>query len=152
VFDAPVEAVWKAWSDPEYVMRWWGPTGFTSPTCKMDFRMGGTSVVCMRAPQELGGQDMYSTWAYRVIEPMRRIEYIHNLSDQHGNKADPVTLGMPVDFPQDQVHTVTFKSLGSGRTEVTVTEYGWTPGRMLDMSRLGLNQCLDKMSVSFAKP
>jgi hypothetical protein len=41
VFDALVALVWKAWSDPAQVMRWWGPTGFTSLTCKMDFREGG---------------------------------------------------------------------------------------------------------------
>src|SRR4030095_2995620 len=36
VFDAPIEQVWKAWTDPAFVMRWWGPTGFTSPSCKID--------------------------------------------------------------------------------------------------------------------
>ncbi len=35
VFDAPVELVWKAWSDPEYVRQWWGPTGFTCPLAKI---------------------------------------------------------------------------------------------------------------------
>ena len=64
VFDAPVSEVWKAWSDSAYVMQWWGPTGFTCPLAEMDFREGGTLLVCMRAPQEFGGQDMYSTWTY----------------------------------------------------------------------------------------
>lgn len=50
VFDAPVEHLWQAWSDPEYVMQWWGPEGFTSPLAHMDFREGGTSLVCMRSP------------------------------------------------------------------------------------------------------
>jgi uncharacterized protein YndB with AHSA1/START domain len=40
VFDAPVEQVWKAWTDPRQVMRWWGPKGFASPLAKMDFREG----------------------------------------------------------------------------------------------------------------
>ena len=31
VFDAPRELVWKAWTDPKYVMQWWGPKGFTAP-------------------------------------------------------------------------------------------------------------------------
>ena len=61
VFGAPVEQAWKAWVDPEYVMQWWGPEGFTCPVAKMDFREGGTSLVCMRAPKEFGGQDMYNT-------------------------------------------------------------------------------------------
>ena len=59
VFDAPLTQVGNAWSDPEQVKRWWGPDGFTSPVAKLDFREGGTSLVCMRAPNEfLGGQDM----------------------------------------------------------------------------------------------
>ena len=40
VFDAPRELVWKAWTDPKYVMQWWGPKGFTAPVCQMDFRVG----------------------------------------------------------------------------------------------------------------
>ena len=61
VLDAPIEEAWKAWSDPEYVTRWWGPTGFTSPLARMDFRVGGSSLVCMRALAEYGGQNMYHT-------------------------------------------------------------------------------------------
>ena len=37
IFDAPRELVWKAWTDPDHLMRWWGPEGFTSPACKIDF-------------------------------------------------------------------------------------------------------------------
>ncbi len=48
VFDAPRELVWKAWTDPKYVMQWWGPKGFTAPVCQMDFRVGGKSLLCMR--------------------------------------------------------------------------------------------------------
>jgi uncharacterized protein YndB with AHSA1/START domain len=64
VLKAPVEEVWKTWSDPEYVTRWWGPARFTSPDAEMDFRVGGASLVCMRAPAEYGSQDMYHTWTY----------------------------------------------------------------------------------------
>ena len=52
IFDAPVERVWRAWSDGNQVMRWWGPAGFTSPGAAMEFREGGVSLVCMRAPAE----------------------------------------------------------------------------------------------------
>jgi uncharacterized protein YndB with AHSA1/START domain len=151
VFDAPVDRVWKAWIDPEQVMRWWGPNGFTSPSAEMDFREGGTSLVCMRAPKEFGGQDMYSTWAYTKIVPLQSIEYIHNLADKNGKKADPVKLGMPPDFPQDQRNLVTFKAAGDNKTEMTVTEFDWTVGQMLNLSEIGLNQCLDKMAASLTK-
>jgi uncharacterized protein YndB with AHSA1/START domain len=150
IFDAPVTQVWRAWTDPEQVMRWWGPNRFTCPSCKLDFRVGGTSLVCMRAPVEFGGQDMYSTWSYRAIEPMRRIEYIHNLADKDGNKVDPAAMGLPADFPQDQRHVVAFNALGENRTELVVTEYNWTVGQMMEMSKLGMEQCLDKMAATFA--
>ncbi len=34
VFDAPVERVWKAWTDPEHVMQWWGSDGFLQAVTK----------------------------------------------------------------------------------------------------------------------
>jgi len=151
VFHAPIERVWKAWTDPEQVMQWWGPDHFTSPSAEIDFREGGTSLVCMRAPKKFGGQDMYSTWAYKKIVPMESIEYIHNLADKDGNKTDPGKLGMPPDFPRDQRNLVTFKAVGDNKTEMTVTEYDWTVGQMLELAETGLNQCLDKMAASLAK-
>jgi uncharacterized protein YndB with AHSA1/START domain len=150
VFDAPVEKVWKAWTDPEHVMQWWGPQGFTSPNAKIDFREGGTSHVCMRAPKEFGGQDMYNTWAYTKIVPMQTIEFIQNMADKDGVKADPIKLGLPPDFPRDQRNLVTFKAAGGNKTEMTVTQYEWMVGQMLAFAEAGWNQSLDKMAASFA--
>jgi uncharacterized protein YndB with AHSA1/START domain len=147
-FDAPVALVWKAWTDAQWIMRWWGPNGFSCPIAKIDFREGGTSIVCMRAPKEFGGHDLFSTWEYRSISPMERIEFIHNLADHEGNKIDPASIGMPADFPQDMRHLVTFKAM-DGSTELTVTECGWPVGQMMEMSRVGMEQCLDKMAEIF---
>ena len=44
LFNAPVELVWKTWTDPELVKRWWGPDMFTCPSAKIDFRVGGKSI------------------------------------------------------------------------------------------------------------
>ncbi len=148
VFDTPVEQVWNAWTDPNHVMRWWGPDGFTSPSATIDFREGGTSLVCMRSPN---GQDFYSTWTYQQIVPMRRIEYIHNLAGKDGKTVDPVTMGMPADFPQDVLNQIAFTALNDNQTEMTVTEYADISDYMFDLSKIGLEQCLDKMAASFAK-
>ena len=150
VFDAPIELVWKAWTDPQHVMRWWGPAYFSSPSCEMDFREGGTTIACMRAPQEFGGQDYYNTWHYQKIVPMQRIEYIQNLSDKDGRRVtDPASLGLRPDFPQDVRTVITFKPLGP-QTEITITEYGFPEGQMYEMAELGLNQSLDKLAATFA--
>ena len=153
-FDAPVEEVWKAWTDSAAVMKWWGPTGFSCPLARMDVKVGGTSLVCMRGGKDMGpfaGKDHYSTSVYKKVEKHQLLEYIHNLSDKHGNKLDPKQLGMPSDFPTDQRHTVVFKDLGNGKTELTITEYEWPAGQMMEFSKIGMNQCLDKMAASLKK-
>jgi uncharacterized protein YndB with AHSA1/START domain len=151
-FNAPVEMVWKAWTEPEYVMKWWGPDHFTSPSAKIDFREGGTSIVCMRAPQDFGGMDFYNTWVYQKIVPLQSIEYIQNLSDEQGNLIDPAVVGMPPEFPRDTRTVVMFKNLGNGKTEVTITEYNMpSPDTQMGKNaELGLNQCMDKMVAIFA--
>ena len=149
-FDATVEEVWRAWSDPEHVMQWWGPTGFTSPSAQMDFREGGTSLVCMRAPKEFGGQDLYNTWTYQRIVPMQLIEFILNFADKDGRKVEPVEVGLPPDVPREVRHLVTFKPIGEDKTEMTVTEYGYISEQQFELSKAGLEQCLDKMAASFS--
>jgi len=151
VFDAPIELVWKAWTDPEYVTRWWGPTGFTSPTCKIDFREGGKYVFHMRAPKEFQGpQDLYTSGVYKKILPLKLIEFSQGLSDKDGNRIDPATMGMPAEFPKEIPMALAFKRVGD-KTELTVTEYGWEVGQMRDMSEAGMNECLDKLAQTLAK-
>jgi uncharacterized protein YndB with AHSA1/START domain len=147
-FDAPIEEVWKAWTEAEYVQQWWGPDGFTAPVAEMDVREGGTSLVAMSSPQ-FGTN--YSIWQYREVAPLQRLVYVHNLADKDGNAVDPAALGMPPDFPRDQLHVASFEALDDGRTEVTFTEHGWTEGQMMELSRMGMEQCLDKMAAIFAR-
>jgi uncharacterized protein YndB with AHSA1/START domain len=151
VFDATVEEVWKAWSDPAYVTRWWGPTGFTSPSAEMDFRVGGASLVCMRAPAEYGGQDFYNTWTYTTIDPHERIEFVSNFANGDGRHLDPAAMGMPPGVPRDVPHVIVFKAAGAKGTEMTVTEHGYTTEQARDLSRAGMEQCLDKMAAMFVE-
>ncbi|MDD5543026.1 MAG: SRPBCC domain-containing protein [Acidobacteriia bacterium] len=64
---------------------------------------------------------------------------------------DPVKQGLSADIPKEMRHEVTFRELGNDKSEVTVTKYGWTVGPMMEMSKMGLEQCLDKMAALFAK-
>ena len=150
--NAPVGEVWKAWSDPTYVKQWWGPKGFTCPLAEMDFREGGTSLVCMRAPQEYGGQDMYNTWTYQSIDPRKRIEFVNHFTDKDGMKLNPAQIGMPPGIPEGVRHVVTFTELDGARTEMTVTEYDYTVEQTRDLSKAGMEECIDKMAMIFARP
>ncbi|MDP4285251.1 MAG: SRPBCC domain-containing protein [Bacteroidota bacterium] len=148
-FNAPIEMVWQVWVDPELVKRWWGPKHFTSPVAKIDFRVGGKSIVSMKAPKEMGGQEFYSVWEYIKIIPLQEIEFIQSLPDKEGNKTDPVKVGMPPDFPIDIKTVVTFKEVAKNKTEMTVTEYA-DFGTISNFAQIGLEQSLDKMNTIFS--
>ncbi|MPZ14156.1 MAG: SRPBCC domain-containing protein [Chloroflexi bacterium] len=144
VFDAPVERVWTLWTDPDMFKKWWGPDLFDCPVANLDFREGGTSLVSMIS-RRLGFPEHYSTLHYIKIVSLERIEYLHNLADKDGRAIDPVSIGMPADFPRDLLNVVTFNNLGNGRTEVTLAEYNWPAGQMMENSKLGMEQCIEKM-------
>ena len=70
VFDAPRALVFKAWTEPERLVLWWGPRGFTMPACTMDARPGGAFRFCMRSPE---GTDHWLRGVYReIVEPEDR--------------------------------------------------------------------------------
>lgn len=142
-FDAPVERVWQAWTDGDLVQRWWGPAGFTAPVAEMDVRVGGRSLVCMQSPD---GQDFYNTWTYTVIEPLQRLEFVAHFADAEGDRISPADAGLPPEIPEEVPHVITFAPMPGDRTELTVTEYGYRNEAITEMSRAGMNQCLDKMA------
>ena len=49
---APVELVWKVWTDPEHIKNWWGPNGFTNTFHIFDFRVGGRWSFTMHGPEK----------------------------------------------------------------------------------------------------
>ncbi|MPZ09327.1 MAG: SRPBCC domain-containing protein [Kiloniellaceae bacterium] len=49
-FSAPRDLVFKLWTDPAHLAKWWGPAGFTNPVCEFDARAGGHIYIDMRAP------------------------------------------------------------------------------------------------------
>ena len=54
VFDAPVEAVWQLWTDPEQFAAWYGPNGASIPVVDMDVRVGGLRRVGMEVQTRTG--------------------------------------------------------------------------------------------------
>jgi uncharacterized protein YndB with AHSA1/START domain len=148
-FPVPPEQVWRAWSESELVKQWWGPTGWTCPVADVDLRVGGRTLVAMRAPAEFGGGDMYNTWTYTEVVPHSRIGYVINFADAQGNRLLPADLGIPPGVPDDGQHLVTFEDLGEAGTKMTVIEHGYTNEDARNMSQAGLEQCIDKMETIF---
>ncbi len=71
-FDAPPELVWQAWTDPDRVVQWWGPAGFTTTIDVMDVRPGGVWQHTMHGPD---GRDFPSRIVFREVVRPRRITY-----------------------------------------------------------------------------
>jgi len=144
IFDAPRELLWKAWTDPQHIMRWWGPKDFTAPVAKIDFRVGGTYLFCMRSPD---GQDYYSTGVYREIVPLQRIVYTDSFADEKGNVVPATHYGMGQDFPLELQVTVTFEEHGN-KTRMTLRHAGIPEGKMTDDTLQGWGESFDKLAES----
>ncbi len=144
IFDAPRELVWKAYTDPKYVQQWWGPNDFTSPSCRSDFRVGGTFLYCMRTPD---GQDYYTGGEFHEIVPHERIVYSMYFADEHGNKMAPEQLGIEHEAIEGAHDIVLFEDLGDGRSKITMIgnepmESARTSGQLE-----GTKQSLDKLAA-----
>lgn len=94
-FDAPKELVFKAFSEPEHLKQWWGPSGWTVPVCNVDFRPGGVWHYCMKCvDQNQGdffGMESWGKGVYEEIIRNEKIVYRDYFSDAEGNEAE----GMP---------------------------------------------------------
>jgi uncharacterized protein YndB with AHSA1/START domain len=142
IFDAPREFVWKVWTEPKYVMRWWGPMGYTCPVAKIDLRVGGKYLSAMRSPD---GKDFWSTGVYHEIVPRERIVATDNFADEKGNIVPASFYGMTGDWPKELLVTVTFEDQ-KGKTKFTLKHEGLPPGMMIDMTRAGWSGSFDKLA------
>lgn len=141
IFNAPRELVWRAWTEPEHLMRWHGPKGYTAPISKIDFRVGGTYHSCMRSPE---GQDYWSTGTYQEIVPLERIVCSDSFADPEGNVVPASYYGMG-EFPLALTVTVTFEDLG-GKTKMTLYHAGFPAGDVSMYATAGWNESFDKLA------
>jgi len=144
IFDAPVDLVWRSWTEPEHLMKWWGPKNFTSPACKIDFRVGGKYHFCMRTPE---GQDLWSTGTYREIVPMKKIVCTDSFADADGNVVPATHYGMGEDFPLEMEVNITFEEW-DGKTKMTLRHIGLPAGEMENLTSAGWNESFDKLAES----
>jgi uncharacterized protein YndB with AHSA1/START domain len=144
VFNAPRELLWKAWTEPERVRRWWGPKNFTSPECKIDLRVGGKYLFCMQSPE---GKDYWSTGIYNEILPMQRLVCTDSFADEKGNVVHASHYGLPGDWPLELLVTVTFEE-NEGKTTMTLRHEGIPAGTMSDNTEAVWNESFDKLADS----
>lgn len=156
-FDAPRELVFRAWTDPEQLTRWYAPTGCTIRFVAIDPRPGGAFHSCLRTP------DGYECWCkgiyLEIVEP-ERIVYTLAVTDEHGASVEPSAVGMDPAWPRETVVTVTFSELGGG-TKLTLHQTapeslarrtGAHPSWIEMMDRLAENLAAPEISVVPTSP
>lgn len=116
VFDAPRDLVFKAWTDPEHLVRWYAPKDCTLHIYKFDFRTGGAFQTSLRNPKS---RDCLCSGIYQEIVAPERLVYSLFFSDEDGNFVEPAQAGMDSDWPQETKVTVTFAEQ-EGKTRVTL--------------------------------
>lgn len=149
VFDAPRALVFKAWTEPVHLMRWWGPKGFTTPFCTIDLRTGGIFHNCMRSPE---GRDFWSKGIYREIIAPERIVCTDFFADEKGNPVPPTHYGMSPDWPAEALVTVTFAD-HEGKTKLTLQHAGLAsvPASERDMCQQGWAESFERLAECLAK-
>ena len=99
IFDAPLERVWRAWTEPEMIKQWWGPAGFSAPTVKMNFKVGGQYTFSMIGPE---GVLTWSSGIYEKIIPLKKIVCTDYFSDEFGKAKRQSHAAQPT--PLDENH------------------------------------------------
>ncbi len=135
IFDAPRELVWKAWTERERLMQWFGPKGVTIPAAKLDFRPGGMFHYCMRTPD---GKEMWGKFVYREIIAPEKIVLVNSFSDaQGGITRHPFS----ATWPLEMLSTTTLVEDG-GKTKLTLE---WAPLNPSDEERKTFDSAHDGM-------
>lgn len=107
VFEAPVALVWKAWTTPELLARWYGP-GVETIIHKFDLKPGGLWLNEMK----WGDNSDLSRMEFTTVKPEAQLAWLHSSADSDWNVARsqmmpdwPQTLRVNVGFKADGEHT-----------------------------------------------
>lgn len=116
IFDAPRELVFKVWTSPEHLMKWYAPRGCSVHFDRFEFRQGGSFLSCIRNPTT---PDCLCNGVYLEIVPPERIVYTLSFADKDGNTIEPADAAKDADWPSETVVTVTFAE-HQGKTTLTL--------------------------------
>ena len=153
IFDASRETVWKYWTTPELVQKWWGPEHFYAPSIKSDFRVGGKYIYAMHGPAGTEfDKDMYSAGEFKEIVPMEKLVVTDYFSDEEGNKMSAQEQGLPEGMPSEMLVTVLFEDMGDGKTQLSILYHPENEAMYDAMMKSGMQEgwstSLDKMAAA----
>jgi uncharacterized protein YndB with AHSA1/START domain len=116
-FNAPRALVWKAWTDREALLQWFGPKGMKMVRADLDFRVGGSFLYGLR---QADGDIMWGKWRFLEITPEEKLVLISCFSDEAGGVTRHP---MAPTWPAETLSTTTFAE-EAGKTTITLR---WSP-------------------------
>lgn len=128
-FQAPREKVFRAWTAPEELKKWWGPEGYATPSVEVDLRVGGKYRFGMSKLPE--GDVFYLAGTYREVSPPEKLVYTWCW------EAEP-ELG-------ETLVTVEFRARGDS-TEVVLTQELFLTEKVRDDHVRGWSSSLDRLA------
>ncbi len=129
---APREAVWRALIEPDELTRWWGPSGFTTPSIELDLRVGGGYRIAMQPPE---GEPFHLSGAFTEVEPPARLAYTFIW--------DP-----PNPDDQETLATLSLEEAGDS-TRLTLIQGPFATEERLALHRDGWTESLEKLASLF---
>lgn len=135
-FDAPRDAVWRAWTDPAIAAQWWHPHEVVTPpeSVRIDLRVGGTYEYLMIAPD---GSEYPTGGTYLEIDAPSRLRF------SWADPGDTVEDAMLI--------TVDLAELDSGRCEMTFHLRGVDEDRVSEQSvSQGWGEAFEELDVALA--
>lgn len=114
LLNAPVELVFKVWTEPEHLAAWWGPTGSTLTVQKFDLQPGGVFHYCMQHPN---AGELWAMFKFREISPVNKLVFVSSFSDAEGN----ITQGpFFKTWPLEVLNVLTLEDV-DGKTKLTLS-------------------------------
>ena len=84
--DVPQALVWKLWTEPEHVKRWFAPAPWTISECDIDLRPGGQFYTVMQSPE---GQSFPNMGCYLEIVPNEKLVFTDALAPGYRPSEQP---------------------------------------------------------------
>ncbi|ODR96669.1 polyketide cyclase [Methyloceanibacter superfactus] len=138
-FNAPLDRVWKAWTEPEQMAQWWGPKGFKADVKMLDLRPGGKFHYLLVSPQ---GQEMWGRMLFREIVPKEKLVFINSFSDPEGGVTRHP---MAPDWPLLMHTTISFAE----KDEKTTVTIEWLPYEASDTECETFDEGRDSMQAGW---
>lgn len=124
--NVPREKIWRCWTEPELLVKWFAPAPWTTPHAELDVRPGGANLIVMRGPD---GKELPNRGVYLEVVPHEKLV----LTDAYTSAWEPSEKPFMTTI-------LTFEEDGPGRTRYTARVRHWSPADRQQHEKMGFRE------------